>query len=878
MSSVVNRGVAASRNICRVCLALLVAVLVLGSPSRLAAQQRHGPIALVAPSYNATVSGTVTFEAQVNPRRIKSLSFYLGPLFIGSVAGSAFPSVSWDTAYAADGQYDVRLIGYNLNGRAVSTEIIPITIDNNGNSLEILSPDLGKPLRGTVTFTVKGYDSEYYPAYWIASIDGDVAESAVAYTDNEGTHTDTVKLSLDTTKYPNGIHQLYIGMHSDWWPPGEQADKTFVNWRGGTARFINIQNGAKPMAVEADYQHVYLTPGQSLSLGCKVLLTNGGQRRCQAPSFNVSNPSVARVSSDGTVTAGSQEGFATVTVSDDSLSGRVYVWVVDDLGVPQFAGNGQFLTNYTGGSSLFVISPFFLSANSLMNDQESLSALESAGVNTLSEGFYINPRTLNMSLDDFKSYYNSAIAPEWTWARENGFHILATGDEVCRDIGGEAWWTLNWANGKAAVEYAMQSLASSGVAVGVEMVDEASYLWGPSPLPNGNIGAQGGLQDITCSSGNCTVSWPGNPIGNNTEFAIGDRESVSDPLVTPLGSIDIALDSNSGGFDFAGPSGINGDFDASSMPGLQFLWWAGDYPGCPTAPCDPPVPNNALQTIAGWLHAASPHVPISWPPAGLAPVAVQGNWLGPNSLSDYASHYWTSGSIRAQYPWSSGVNEESYWMRRAFYSRQPVIMLDRPQLMEISTSGPLYQKESTGEAFFDPTRDVLEEPGQWGPSITAQMMTAAALGVAGERLYYWEDPADQSSRMTTPIGSVLQTGVNSTSDDPIVKANWDAVQSASKALQLLTPYLLGERLSSPAYGPNIVTALRKSDGRTLLLIVNTNDWGRTLVVHLRQYFKGLIKSYVVTARGLEGPTEIRGLNNRIFLPQGAAAAYIGDSR
>jgi hypothetical protein len=99
--------------------------------------------------------------------------------------------------------------------------------------------------------------------------------------------------------------------------------------------------------------------------------------------------------------------------------------------------------------------------------------------------------------------------------RNNGFHILATGDEVARGIGTEAGWTLNWPAGKQAVQYAMWRLATTHVAISVEMVDEASMMWGGTPKPPGRVGAPGSFRSISCTGKTCAVSWPHNPVTAN---------------------------------------------------------------------------------------------------------------------------------------------------------------------------------------------------------------------------------------------------------------------------------------------------------------------------------------------------------------------------
>src|SRR5262249_54077477 len=150
------------------------------------------------------------------------------------------------------------------------------------------------------------------------------------------------------------------------------------------------------------------------------------------------------------------------------------------------------------------------------------------------------------------AFFNST-APDWVFAGENGFHILATGDDVARGIGSEAWWTLNWKFGKAAVQYAMSLLAASKVAVAVDMVDEASMMWGATPKPPGKVGTLGSFKSISCSGMTCTVLWPSNPVKpsrfpSGVSFALA--HSANPGLNTPMGHMFTADRIRADSFDF----------------------------------------------------------------------------------------------------------------------------------------------------------------------------------------------------------------------------------------------------------------------------------------------------------------------------------------
>lgn len=332
------------------------------------------------------------------------------------------------------------------------------------------------------------------------------------------------------------------------------------------------------MAVRPDYLHVYLVPGQQISIGCASLYT---------ASYSSSDSNVVAVSPTGLATAGISEGFATITIAEAGKTATAYVWVRTDSHIPHFSGSGTIMDRYVPGQSLFFIAPFFMDAADPGSDANRLLAVQQAGINTVSEGFYRNPRDTTTPYVNWKWFYDNYIAPDWKFARDHGLHILATGDEVCRNIGGEAWWTLNWPDGQQAVEYAFQGLAASGVAISVDMVDEGNLLWGPTPVPAGRVGKAGSFTSVSCSDQSCTVNWPSNPVGTGgygggLNFALSG--SLTGNLNTPLGQLYTATSVTPNSFDFTLAGPVNGVFAADNDSNLEFLWWAGSYPGCPTEP------------------------------------------------------------------------------------------------------------------------------------------------------------------------------------------------------------------------------------------------------------------------------------------------------
>jgi len=857
----------------------LIAILCIPLLSSAAYAGKKVRLAISSPLAETEISGTYTFQVSLSKAISSStaiVEFYLGSRQIGVATEAPF-AFTWNTAWAADGDYELEADALGTNGKVLATSTTDFRINNLGDTLTLNSPTGNSPWKGTVTLTLNGSDSLYYPAIWQVLIDGSVV--GYIFTDNEGTQQDTVTLPIDTTAFSNGAHELYVGMHSDFWIGSDSADKFYYNNRGGLDEVVEFSNGHQFMEVVPTYQSLYLQPGGAGTIGCRRHFTDGSYGSCVSPSYKSSNPTIVGVTAAGVVTAGATEGFATIVVSDGNKSASTFVWVRDNSAVVHFAGNGQILNAYSPSASLFVIAPFDLEAEEMIGNPGLTQTIQSSGVNSISEGFYLNPRNTNATYQDWLSYYDQYIAPDWQFAALNGFHIIATGDEVCRNPGDEGWYTLNWPEGQQAVQYAVQQLAESGVAISIEMVDEADTFWGSTPNPPGQVGANGGPTQISCSGTSCTVDWPDNPIANGTNFG-GDNFALSDSqsstLNTPSGQVYTASGVSADQFSFIPAAPTTGTFTSATDPSLEYQWWAGNLSGCPSQPCDPPVPNDALTTIYGWMHQVAPTVPISWPLSAESPASVFGNWMSKGSVSDYSSHYWTSYNLRPAYAWTTGVEEANSWLTEEFYSRQPFLAPDDPQLMEVSISGPYYEKESASDPYYDPGQDVLIQPGTTGPVVVSQMMTEAALGVAGERLYFFEQPGDEESRAEAPAGTVFQTGSNPTATDPLIQENWEALRYGATALtQVLTPFLLQTQISSPSFGSNIITSARTGSAGTILLIVNDNDWSREITVNLRSYGKpSNAYRYVVGAHGAEMTSPTSNPTDVITLTPGQAAAYL----
>jgi hypothetical protein len=807
----------------------------------------------------ATISGTVNLAA-VAPGA-QRVDFGMGSYSIGSAFAPSF-SLSWNSNIAMDGVSAIQATARDGAGNLVASGECLVTIANLGVTLVVNSPDLTQTLSGTVAIALTGSDPAAFPAIWTLNIDG--AQQQIIWTDNAWQNPNSVTFSLDTTQFSNGPHELDISMNSRTGPTNPQ----WVNWRGMVNQVVQFQNGHVLQEIIPQLQNVFVPPGSVVEVGCTRIYTDGQTGACSTPVFASASASVATVSGTGNV-QGVAAGFTQVTLQDGTRTSTANVWVTSTPAVPHFAGNGQLLQSFHPGKSLFVISPFTLGPTAFTSPAVN-AQLAQSGFNTLSFGVYINPWDVTASYSTWQANFNQQTGAEMQWAQANNYHLLLTGDDIFRRIGGDAWYTLNWPSGKQAVQYAVSSLASTGVGIGIEGIDEASMLWGPNPVPAGNIGASNLFTGVSCAAQNCTVNWPNNPIPAGYTFAMTGAPNTG--LDNAAGTYFTVGSSTSTGFSFNAPQAPGGSYTVSNASGLQFLWFGGNWCTGNVA-CSPPVPNSAFTTFRSWI-TAGPTVPISFPSLATDPPQVDGNWMGPGSISDYASNYFTSMKTRTTYPWSEGIQEMVSSMEQTFFSRQPFFMLNRPQLMEVSLTGPQYTKGSASGATYNPGVDALISPGVSPQHVSAVMMDAAALGAAGERLYYFESPSDVAGRAAAPAGTSFQTGSN---PQNLQTASWTAMSYAANLLaNVLDPYLLGTRLNSPGYGLNIRSAARQGATGNLLLIVNGNDWQRSISVDLTPYKLGFgAAKYVVSATGINtselSPTQ---LEDSVTLGEGESVVYI----
>jgi len=825
------------------CISVVLCFLQIGSSAqtrapRKPAAPKPSAVQLQTPAVGQTVSGTIQLTVAGDFSNVAKVDYKIGNYRLAFATQSPF-NASYNTALASDGNVQIETIAYDTLSNVLSDTTTPVVFSNYGAKAEVLNGGLPAKISGSATITLHAFDPLHSPAYWTSAIDGEILP--VIYTDQAAKNDQTQNQTIDSTIYPNGLHEFYFTFHSNDYnnpnpPPGNE------NYRGMVMQRFDLENGRTFMEAVASYLHVYTPVGGTLALGCSRSYTNGDHDACLSPQWVPNDPTVASVDATGKL-QGLKEGFTDVTLTEGAKTTLIHVWVRNDPGLPHFTTNGAMATTYVPGQSMFMVAPFDLSPNYVSADPNLLSEVRRAGINTLTTGIYNNPGNLlnggvaggPLTYADWLSSYNAIILPGLQYAAANGFRILGTGDDLARNIGVEAYRTLNWSPAKQAVQYAIQTFAQSGTAVSIEMIDEAGFLWGPSPTPPGLLGAANSMQSIACTGTTCTVTWPNlsdnsyhDSISNGLTFTITGNPALN----TPSGTTYTVQNATANTFTFTPATPVTGTFTAQSNPTTEYEWFA--RANTCGNPCTPSMLDNSLATINSWVKSAMPTVGVSYPPGGIVLTTGQRNWLGPASLSDYASQYWDTGQQRPTYIFGKGVRESSYWMLSSFYARQPYMQLNRPQFMLIGLSDTSYIKNSPqGTDGYNPPLDQFLNPGVVTRSVASSMFAAAAAGVAGLRPYQYEDPGAYQGEVNSGPGSGIQMGAA-----PFYGATrlWQAMGYAGALMtKVLQPYLVSQPASSPALGRNVITGVRKSSTGTMLIVVNGWDGNRTYNVDFTPY-------------------------------------------
>jgi hypothetical protein len=806
-------------------------------------------ITVTSPAPNQTVTGIIPLSVTGgNLSKAASVEYAIGSNRIARIAaqpGNPTFQAMWNSALASDGNSQIETTVRDDLDNILVQDVRSVVLSNFGNAATAALPSV---FTGNVPVALTAFDRSHFPAYWQVFLDGEIGPNpfGLLFSDQDAVHQNARSTTLDSTAYPNGRHEFHFAFHSNDYPVTNPSAPG-LDFRGMVTQNVTVTNPRALMEILPNYLFIYTPVSTGVQLTCTRVYTNQDQDPCSAPAYSLnaatSSPGI-QVSASGLV-LGMQEGYGDITVSEGGRSALVHVWVRNTPGTPHFQDAGSYGTTYVAGKSLFAIAPFQLTPDLLQADASLYAEVKRAGVNTLNKGIYLPNSNLTLPFSTWKqSFDSSSYASVWAWSLANGFRVLGSGDDIVRRPSWEGYWTANWPGAPQAVQYAMQKFAQSGAGLAVDVVDESSALWGTNPTPVGLIGTPHAMQSATCTGAQCAFTWPSliDPLENTFHDPLLPGGTFvlagSTSLTTPAGSADIISTMSGTQANFTIPNPVTGTrtFNATNSPNLEYLWFSGRV-SCPgNVMCNPALPNNILSNVAGWLRSATPAVSISWPPAGAAPLYAQRNWLKPGGVSDYASHYWDSIQQRRTYPFGMGVRENQNSMLTAFLGRQSFVITNRPQLLEQSMAGVEYLKYSgAGIAVYSPPADQLLHVGVVPRAVASGIMTAAAVGSAGVKLYKFDNSFAQR-RDSVMNGADFESDAGPTTGEVL---NWQAMGYASATLsKSLQEFVLGAPVSSPYLGRNIITGARTGPNGNLVIVVNGWDSPRSVQVNLTAYRTG----------------------------------------
>ena len=431
------------------------------------------------------VTGAVTFRvALAAPGKVAGVEYLLnGRPLSGTLLTPPF-AFPWASTLVYDGRNSIVAVAHTADGSVLATSApVPFRISNAGGDLKVIAPDLGKPLAGTVKISVEA----------TRPISPDEVADKVAHGQPPDKSTEALMFfvdgrqiahvwgsargsaDLDTTRLANGTHQLYV---SAWGfcaglPPFAQVEGRFT-----------VDNGHALRDIRPRWRDLFLAPGQKADLAPRKLFTDGAEETATAGiTFTSSDAKVATVDAKGTVTAVAA-GIAIIVTARDPLQATTRVIVDLPHGFPHFARDGQILTDYDPLRSLFVRALVNLDGPEIAATPGLMAQTKAAGINALTTGFFLNPAdgtnppTFDAWRRGWDPYWDKIVRD----AQIGDFGLVLTGDEIARTAPELAYSVGSpWAS--QALKHAFTRARDSKTVICVEMVDEVSVQWGPTPTP-----------------------------------------------------------------------------------------------------------------------------------------------------------------------------------------------------------------------------------------------------------------------------------------------------------------------------------------------------------------------------------------------------------
>lgn len=465
---------------------------------------RAGSLVITSPAEDAVVNGTVSFTASVSGLpSVAGVEWLLnGRSISGCLETPPDFARPWHPAEAYAGAMTLQAVGRDAEGRQVAASpVVHFTAALGAGSMRLDEPgDLSKPLAGTVTIGATAIRPltpeerkarENDPKFDKSQMEKTVEAlqffvDGVLLTRQFGAPTRSFE--LDTTRLPNGVHELMISSYA-WMqgiPPIGMIQTTFTT-----------DNGHAPMAILPRWSTVCLQPGETADLAPLLAFTDGRTEPLKIqPAYESTAPAVATVDARGKLLAAGK-GVATIKLNlpagkilttagpnDKPFTAQVRVVVGLPDGLPHFSRNGRLLMQYDPRQSCFVRSMFSLNPKYVLDTPGLADLVKDAGVNTCETGFFYNPNdgshidTLDKYVQGWDPSFDANIAAP---AQKLGVGVICSGDDWVRTTN-ELKWTAStpWALGLAT--HIWTKLRDSNCITAIEMMDEASFL-GDGPAP-----------------------------------------------------------------------------------------------------------------------------------------------------------------------------------------------------------------------------------------------------------------------------------------------------------------------------------------------------------------------------------------------------------
>jgi hypothetical protein len=248
-------------------LALLV--IALGCTVRLKADTSHaaGSFAITAPLSNAVIQGrTVPLSVQTDGLpQIRSVEYQVdGRTVAGPLTSPPF-STTLDSIMVIDGPRELHAIARDLNGTIVAEDTVSVTVRNFGGIAQLASPDVSRPLSGTVTWQfvvdpstpMTGQPLGHFFVDGIA-VGGNVANPPYVFT-------------LDTTRYPDGPHEAIFSLDEQTINDSPTNPAAIVQVRAA----FTVLNALHPVALTLPWLDQFLQTGASTTLDIQSQMSDG---------------------------------------------------------------------------------------------------------------------------------------------------------------------------------------------------------------------------------------------------------------------------------------------------------------------------------------------------------------------------------------------------------------------------------------------------------------------------------------------------------------------------------------------------------------------------------------------------------------------------